>query len=77
MKIRFVRNISVDVNKIRLHEVWPKYFYQNDEVLVDSISYSKQSAMLTTSEGDLIDDIPIDSFEIVEKKATNLLTSIL
>lgn len=77
MKIRFVRNISVDVNKIRLHEVWPKYFYQNDEVLVESITYSKQSAILTTSEGDLIEDIPIDSFEVVEKKVENPLTSIL
>lgn len=76
MKIRFIKNVSADVVKVRLGESWPKYFYRNSELLVDTISYSKQSALLKTPEGDLIDDIPIDSFETVRESETNSLTSL-
>lgn len=77
MKIRFIKNVSADVMKIRLGEYWPKYFYRNDELLVDSISYSKQSATIQTTEGDVIEDISIDSFESVNEIKQNLLKALL
>lgn len=63
MKIRFVKNTSVDIIKVNLDEIWPKYFYKNDELLIERINYSKQSATLETVDGDIITDIPIEAFE--------------
>ena len=77
MKIRFLKNVSADVIKVKLGESWPKYFYRNTELLVDSITYSDDNAVLNTVEGDLIEGVPIDSFEKVQETSKNPLTFLL
>jgi len=77
MKIRFIKNVSADVIKVKLGESWPKYFYRNTELLVDTISYSGQSATLKTVDGDVVEEVPADSFEKVQETSRNPLTLLL
>jgi hypothetical protein len=37
MKIKILKNIDVDIDKTKLHEVWPKYLHRNDVFNVDKI----------------------------------------
>jgi hypothetical protein len=57
MKIRFVKNVLVEVYKSRLDEVWDKQYRRWDEIEVDSISEGKFADVRTT-EGDAIYGIP-------------------
>jgi hypothetical protein len=68
MKIRFVKNITADVEKIRLGEVWDKYFQRWDEILIENIHFSCTGtrADLITYDGDIILSVPIDSFEVIK-----------
>lgn len=66
MKIRFVKNITADVEKIRLGEVWDKYFQRWDELSIENIHCSGRSADLVTYDGDIILNVPIDSFEVLK-----------
>ncbi len=62
MKIQFVRNILVDVQKPRLEEVWDKQYRRWDELIVETISYNGKKANIYTSDGDILIDVPDDSF---------------
>ena len=68
MRIRFVRNVLVDIQKTRLQEVWEKYFNRWEELNIESVNYSyrKDSADMITAEGDIIEQVPIDSFEVMQ-----------
>ena len=68
MKIRFLRNITVDVEKPRLGEVWDKGFRRWDEIRIDDIFSNGSSATLKTEDGDFILAVPEDSFERIEEK---------
>ena len=62
MKIRFLKNILVDVQKVRLDEVWDKQYRRWDELNVETISWTGKKAMISTSDGDILLDVPEDSF---------------
>jgi len=66
MKIRFVRNVLVDVQKVRLEEIWDKQFRRWDELQIESVHYSGKKAEVRTAEGDILVDVPIDAFEMVK-----------
>lgn len=66
MKIRFVKSVLVEVEKCRLQEVWDKLFNKWDEVEADTITYSKNRAIIGTAEGDTLLDVPVESFEVVK-----------
>ena len=66
MKIRFIKSALVEVDKIKLQEVWDKSFTRWDEVEAESITYIKNCAEIRTREGDTLLDVPVDSFEVVQ-----------
>jgi hypothetical protein len=68
MKIRFLRDIIVDVEKPRLDEIWDKNFRKWDEIRVTEIFPQGSLATLKTDEGDFILSVPKDSFERIEEK---------
>ncbi len=63
MKIQFVKNVLVEVEKPKLEEIWDKEFQRWDQLTVESISYFGQKATIYTAEGDVLIDVPLDSFE--------------
>ena len=62
MKIQFVKNILVDVQKPRLEEVWDKEYKRWDELIVETINYNEKKATICTTDGDILIDVPVDSF---------------
>lgn len=67
MKIKFVKNVVVDVEKPRLNEVWDKYYCKWDIVNAESLTYNpdKKTAHILTYEGDELVFVPNDAFEVV------------
>ena len=65
MKIRFTKDVLVEVQKIRLFEVWDKQYRRWDELIVEAISYNGKNATIYTAERDLIEEVPTDSFEVI------------
>jgi hypothetical protein len=65
MKIRFLRTITVDVEKPRRNEtdLWTKSFNKWDEVRVEDIFVSGHTATLKSYEGEFYFPVPVDSFE--------------
>ena len=68
MKIRFLRDITVDVEKPKIHEIWDKTFNRWTELQVDEIYPNGSVATLKTYEGDFILAVPLDSFEKVKQE---------
>jgi hypothetical protein len=66
MKIRFIRNVLVEVEKTKLQEMWDYHYPKWKELLVESINYSGKSATICTMDKDILADVPIDSFEVVK-----------
>jgi hypothetical protein len=66
MKIRILKNVLVEINKIRLDEVWDKSLQRRDELNVESINVDGKYANLTTYDGDVILNIPVDAYEVVK-----------
>ena len=65
MKIRILKNVLVEINKIRLDEVWDKSLQRRDELNVESINVDGKYANLTTYDGDVILNIPVDAYEVL------------
>ena len=65
MKIRILKNVLVEVEKTRLQEVWDKQLYRWDELNVESINVVGKSADISTYEGDIFLNIPVDSYEVL------------
>lgn len=74
MRIRFLRDITVDVEKTRFHEVWDKYFRRWDELAVEGVFKEGRLATLKTYDGDFIIAVPVDAFEVLyeEKRPVSL-----
>ena len=72
MKIRFLKDITVDVEKPRLNEVWDKQYHRWDEISVEQIFTEKKRATLQTTEGDFIVAVPTDSFEVLKEKRSSV-----
>lgn len=70
MKIRFTKTIGVDVEKVRLNEIWNKTFYRWQELQVESV-YPAAGGMaaVKTLEGDSF-LIAKDAFEKVDVQPT-------
>ena len=64
MKIRFTRNVLVEVIKPRLEETWDKEYRKWEELKVESI-VGEDKVTITTKEGDILLDVPLNSFEYV------------
>jgi hypothetical protein len=65
MKIRILKNCLVEIRKIRLGETWDKQLYRGNELHIDSAIVDGKFANLTTYEGDVILQIAVDAFEIM------------
>jgi hypothetical protein len=63
MKIRFKRDVLVDVVKSRLDEVWDVNFRKWQELTVETVKPSGRSVTLTTSDGDTLLNVPEDAYE--------------
>ena len=70
MKIRFLRTISVDVEKTKLEEVWDRTFNKWDELVVEDIfpGTGNIGTTIKTQEGDFLVGVPNDSFERVTEQ---------
>ncbi len=66
MKIRFVKTVLVDVQKVRLDETWDKTYRRWDEVRVDNIIDLGEAADLVTYDGDILKNVPRGSFEVMK-----------
>lgn len=62
MKIQFLKNVLVDVQKARIEEMWDKQFRRWDELNVDTISWTGKRATIVTSDGDVLLDVPEETF---------------
>lgn len=62
MKIRFLKNVLVDVQKARIEEMWDKQFRRWDELNVEAISWTGKRATIVTSDGDVLLDVPEETF---------------
>jgi hypothetical protein len=67
MKIQFLRDITVDIEKTRLQEIWDKSFRKWDEVTVEDVCPDGNVATIQTREGDFILDVPFDAFKIMKE----------
>ena len=65
MKIRIKRDILVEIEKIRLDEVWDKLLYRGNELHIDSAIKEGKWANLTDYDGDVILNIPVDTYEVL------------
>jgi hypothetical protein len=74
MKIRFLRKITVDIEKPKINEVWDKTFNRWTEIQVLDIFDNGSTATLKTYDGDFILAVPTNAFEKVAKED---LTSLL
>jgi hypothetical protein len=63
MKIKILKNIDVDIDKTKLHEVWPKYLHRNDVFNVDKIeTICEDKVNLVLDNGDVLLEVPNKSF---------------
>ena len=68
MKIRFLRNMDLDMDKTNLKEVWPKYINRNDVYDVDKIeSLDTRFVNLVLDNRDVLLEVPITSFECLKR----------
>ena len=63
MKIKILKNVDIDIDKIRLQEVWPKYLSKNDVFEVEKVEFiSDASVNLVLSDGDILMEVPKNAF---------------
>lgn len=65
MKIRMVRNVMAEVQKLRLGETWDVYLKRWDELNVEKIDVQGKWAFLTDFNEDIYINVPADSFKII------------
>ena len=66
MKIRILKNCLVEIEKKRLQETWDKQLYRGNELHIDSTIVEGKWANLTTYDGDVIQQIATDAFEVIK-----------
>jgi hypothetical protein len=74
MKIRILRNITVDVEKPRINEVWPVSYSRWTEIKVEEIYSGEKTSTLLTYDGDYILLVPNDAFERVKEERATPIT---
>lgn len=72
MKIRFMKSLSVDVEKPRTKEVVDRSFRKWDELTVEEIYLCENEATIETYEGDFLLHVPSDSFEKIPVTIPNI-----
>lgn len=65
-KIRFNQSVTVDLEKPRLDEVWDKTFRRWEEVRAEEIISGEDGwSDVVTYDGDILRNVPSESFEVV------------
>ena len=67
MKIRFLRNVGVDV-ETRSGEFYNKSFSHWQEIRVEGVYPYGQFATVKLDNGDILHGVPLDSFEQVKEE---------
>ena len=63
MKITMLRNVDVDMDVPRLHEVWPKYLARHDMFNIDQVEeIGGEVVNLVLDNGDVLLEVPKNSF---------------
>lgn len=74
MKIKILKNVWVDIEKIIFDEIWDKQLKEGEEYEVKTINTYGKYSQIVLSNGDIMDDVPVDAFkEINDEKKENLL----
>jgi len=68
MKIRFLKDVVVEIENPRCDERWDKNFHKWSEVLIESVYQTGGMATLKTYEGTYLVGVPADAFEQIETK---------
>lgn len=69
MRIRFLKDLDLDVDKTNLREVWPKYIRKYEEYEVYQIeTITSKNVNVVLNNDDVLLEVPSDSFEYVFKK---------
>ena len=66
MKIRIKRDILAEIVKTKLQETWDKPLYRGTELHIDSAIVEGKWANLTDYDGDIIQNLPLDAYEVVK-----------
>jgi len=69
MKIRFLKNITVDVEDPRLEESWSREIPRWKELLVEEIFTGDEHHTFKTMEGEYLLHVPSDSFEKLQERS--------
>lgn len=68
MKIRFLKNMDLDIDKTNLKEVWPKYINRYDTYNVEKIEpIDTRFVNLVLDNRDVLLEVPITSFECLKR----------
>jgi len=65
MKVRIKKTVLVEVEKTKLNEVWDKQLSRWDELNVATMDVQGKFANLTTFDGDVYLQLPVDTYEVV------------
>ena len=69
MKIQFLKNIDINIDKTNLKEVWPRYIHRNDIYNVDKIeSIDSKLVNLVLDNEDVLLEVPVDSFQCIKSR---------
>lgn len=66
MKVRILKPKLVEVEKVKLQEVWDKQLNRWDELAVEAIQPNGRVSNLVTYDGDVYLNVPSDCFEVVQ-----------
>lgn len=65
MRVRMLKNVLVEMKKVRMDEVWDRHLTRWQELNVERIDAQGDWAYLTTYEGDIYLDVPADAFQVI------------
>lgn len=65
MKVRMLKNVLVEVQKTRLDEVWDIQLSRWQELALEKIELNGPFAFLTTFDGDVYLNVPVNSYQIL------------
>lgn len=62
MKVQIKRDVLVEIDKVRLHEIWDKPLKKWEIIVVERIDNKGKTADLVTYNEDIYMNVPVDAF---------------
>lgn len=65
MRVRMLKNVLVEMKKVRMDEVWDRHLTKWQELNLEKIDTQGDWAYLTTTDGDIYLDVPTNAFQVL------------